>query len=482
MRKEIEFLTKLTHIESVASIEGMLYDTDFGLRGGKRHRKPYPGILMEKLEGKDLCDRVMMQMNLSGGGFTERSASEVFKNFIVALKEVHERARMVNCDLKTENMVFVSAAPDDYRLKIIDFGIALDLNDSGLVRSDTLRGTSGFFAPETLRSPPGYVYSTATDVWQAGCILYIILHAALPFGNTMQSNLNIKGPYPTASLIHLHPSLSPAAKDLILRMLDKDPVTRITLDGILAHEWIASRSSVSDRDLGPEYRRRIKAWAYRKKLKQVLKDRMFVSQTQKEQISIAVMGAASHEQSLVITPQLFKSLQREFMRITDQKPTREVTEEEFFTVVHTANIPWLAHRQVFRIFDNDDSGTVDYFEFLISLVPFRAEYDTGDLARFYFEIFDLNGDGGITKSEFEWALRMFVMDTDAALIAPPADIDSGRAQSEGSTDSSGSEADSISQHSTFDEIFRAVDTNGDGEISLAEFSSFFSVVNTRSTA
>lgn len=405
-------------------------------------------------------------------------------------------------------MVFVGKDAEDYRIKIIDFGAALRFPpETGETTSESVRGTTGFFAPETLRSPPGrYLYSKQSDVWQAGCILFVILHAALPFGNTQQSNANIKGPYPAAAYLPLNRNLSEEVKDLILKMLEKDPSKRITIREALNHPWITGTTDKSDVDLGPEYRKRIKSWAYRKKLKQVLKERMFVSQEQMAEISRVAIeanntahGDSSPQPFLSIAPGQFKVLQREFMRVTEGKPTREVNREEFFAVSTSAGFTWLANPRIYSIFDNNDNGAVDYFEFLISLIPFRAEYDPNDLARFYFEVFDLNGDGGISKDEFEWALKMFLMDTDAALHPPKhtaesaaaaaakttsaiSETDSMMSGEASTTGSEQSDYDFISEHSSFDDIFKAIDANGDGEISLMEFSNFFRVVNTsRST-
>lgn len=103
LKIEVEFLADLRPIESVAGMVGILWDTESGLRGGKRHRKVYPAIVMEKLEGKDLCDRVVLLMQAGRRGFTERIASTIFKNFLMCVQEVHDVAHMVNCDFKTES-------------------------------------------------------------------------------------------------------------------------------------------------------------------------------------------------------------------------------------------------------------------------------------------------------------------------------------------------------------------------------------------
>jgi serine/threonine protein kinase len=58
---------------------------------------------------------------------------------------------MINCDLKTENLVFLDDT-DDFHVKIIDFGMAIPLGNRTEHYDDDLLGTRAYLAPETILS------------------------------------------------------------------------------------------------------------------------------------------------------------------------------------------------------------------------------------------------------------------------------------------------------------------------------------------
>jgi len=389
---------------------------------------------MERLRGEDIFYRI-----INSGNFSEQSASRIFTSFIQAVDYLHNTSRIINCDLKAENVVFQTTVADDFRVKIIDFGTALPLPpESDDVFDYIKRGTDSLIAPETdclyyrLRN---YVYSKQTDIWQAGCFLYILLLAALPFGEGQEAAERIRDCQPTISHLppFFHSSLSDDAKDLILRMLDKNPSTRIRSEHILRHRWIRSISGLSKEDLGPEYRARIRSWAYCKQLKKILAESitagferkllldkvlcdpeaMIMTMIGTETDSMTVVPAAavaedlSHTSALrrhrlgaakaavkLITTSEFLCLQQMFVQCcrggSYANPTflfqsatavttsnREVSLEQFGQIVSSAGRPDLSRKEVFDIFDQDGSMTVDYLEFLLTLIPFRTDATDG---------------------------------------------------------------------------------------------------------
>jgi serine/threonine protein kinase len=95
INKEISNLRALAGISGVAQIEATFNDSARGLitdpRQGirKKFREEFPVIVMEKLFGGDLCDRILSKCSSDQRRFSERDASIIFTNFIVALNEVH---------------------------------------------------------------------------------------------------------------------------------------------------------------------------------------------------------------------------------------------------------------------------------------------------------------------------------------------------------------------------------------------------------
>jgi serine/threonine protein kinase len=275
--REITNLRMLVGVAGASQIEATFYDTPDGLLNVKghfkrpRYRKRYPVIVMEKLKGGDLFDHIATRAT-EKRPFSERDASKIFRNIIVALNEIHYSKNMINCDLKVENIVFEIASTDEYPLKIVDFGLSVPLWDCAEYYDERLLGTPAYLAPESIvahEATGEAVYSRATDIWQAGCILYMIICAQQPFGVLDEYDdsadlvlQNIKeGRYT------LDAYLSPEVKDLLNRMFCMEPNDRITGVQIMEHPWIANAAAVSDEALPLLYRNRIKAWSLRKRFK-----------------------------------------------------------------------------------------------------------------------------------------------------------------------------------------------------------------------
>jgi serine/threonine protein kinase len=462
INKEIFNMRALVGISGVAQIEATFNDSARGLitdpRQGirKKFREEFPVIVMEKLFGGDLCDRILSKCSSDQRRFSERDASIIFTNFIVALCEVHEcEAKMINCDLKTENLVFFDDS-DDFHVKIIDFGMAIALGDRTEHYDDDLLGTRAYLAPETIlsREKTGKaVYSKATDIWQAGCILYIILTAQYPFGDVGKNNKNfqevrdyiVQGRYSP-----LDPAPSPEAVDLLNKIFVVDPAKRITGRQILQHPWIANNSAVSENDLGVHYRDRIKSWVLRRKFKNFLVENVVGSTNRKRALELALVDFAPKEHtnvaanvrpspsavgrqpsintqkpdSVVISAEEIKKLKKSFVGYfashveasnnangdTEQRKKsvyaqqtlqhEGITYDVYCQIVNNAGFNYMACHKIFDIFDWDKNGTVDYMEFLLTLSSFRIDIDWADVAsaaRLYFDIFDLHGTDSINR-------------------------------------------------------------------------------------
>ena len=76
-------------------------------------------------------------------------------------------------DLKLSNILIT----DTKNIKIIDFGLAVQLTDFNEERQ-TLCGTPNYISPEVINKES---YGLSTDVWSLGCILYALLTGTPPF-------------------------------------------------------------------------------------------------------------------------------------------------------------------------------------------------------------------------------------------------------------------------------------------------------------
>jgi len=138
----------------------------------------------------------------------------------------------VHRDLKLEN-VMMSDNTDAGVPKLVDFGLAKMIGPNE--KADEPFGTLGYVAPEVLRKEP---YSFSCDLWSYGCIIYALLSGSLPFDHESQKE-TIKMTLENKLEFDLPcwNSISENCKDLLMKLLAKDPQRRITLDNALKHKW-----------------------------------------------------------------------------------------------------------------------------------------------------------------------------------------------------------------------------------------------------
>jgi 5'-AMP-activated protein kinase catalytic alpha subunit len=96
----------------------------------------------------------------------------------------------------------------------------------------TACGSPNYAAPEVIS---GRTYSgPEVDVWSMGVILYAMICGSLPFDDDSMASLFNKikeGNYYMPNFV------SPDVKDLINRMLQPNPIKRITMNEIKEHSW-----------------------------------------------------------------------------------------------------------------------------------------------------------------------------------------------------------------------------------------------------
>jgi serum/glucocorticoid-regulated kinase 2 len=187
-----------------------------------------------------------------------------------AIGYLHESG-VVYRDLKPENVLI----GEDGYLCVTDFGLAKQLYEGEV--ATTVAGTPEYMAPEILNQGTGIIpkgYSLPVDWWSIGCITFEMIVGLPPFYHHGQStdrlfervvNNPIKFPDedPRYAKLHHKIPVSPDARDFLLRLLDKDPDTRLGSNGglaeVLAHPWLASidHESLLKKDLEPPYKPKV---------------------------------------------------------------------------------------------------------------------------------------------------------------------------------------------------------------------------------
>lgn len=82
-------------------------------------------------------------------------------------------------------------------------------------------------------------YTEKCDIWSLGVVLYQLMTGKYPFDGFNVNKIAEAILYGNFKA----PNVSKNLKDLLSRMLEKDPKKRISLDEILSHDWIVSNVS-----------------------------------------------------------------------------------------------------------------------------------------------------------------------------------------------------------------------------------------------
>jgi 5'-AMP-activated protein kinase catalytic alpha subunit len=207
VQREINILHLCTHPHIIRLYEVLDTPTDIFL-------------VNEYVSGGELFDFIVSKGRLSAD-----EARNFFHQIISGVEYCHFQ-KIVHRDLKPENLLLDASL----NIKIADFGLSNLMRDGDFLRTSC--GSPNYAAPEVIS---GHLYAgPEVDVWSCGVILYALLCGSLPFDDESIPNLfkKIK-----SGMYSLPTHLSQLAKNLIPRMLEVDPMKRITIPEIRLHPW-----------------------------------------------------------------------------------------------------------------------------------------------------------------------------------------------------------------------------------------------------
>ncbi|KAL4485766.1 hypothetical protein ABPG72_012306 [Tetrahymena utriculariae] len=210
---EIQILRKCDHPNIIKLYE--VYESD-----------NYIYLVQNVLKGGELFDTI-----IKNGNFSEKNAAKIIHQLLSALEYIHAK-NIMHRDIKPENLILVDKS-DEFQIKLADFGLAAFTSDDLLFKRC---GTPGYVAPEILEDKK---YDQKVDVFSSGVILYILLTGCSPFygksyNEILSKNKNCQISY---DFNELGVKVSQEATELLKKMLDVDPKTRITASQALNHRF-----------------------------------------------------------------------------------------------------------------------------------------------------------------------------------------------------------------------------------------------------
>lgn len=137
----------------------------------------------------------------------------------------------------------------DIEFKLGDFGFAKEIEEDNML--DTLCGTPMYMAPEILCDKK---YHITSDLWSVGIIFYQLMYGFFPYGKPknileMMKNIDsyiLKFPPPNIISSGVTVNTSKNAQDILSRLLQRDPLKRITWDEFFRHPWFITEEENDD--------------------------------------------------------------------------------------------------------------------------------------------------------------------------------------------------------------------------------------------
>ncbi|KAJ3270641.1 Serine/threonine-protein kinase ark1 [Terramyces sp. JEL0728] len=169
--------------------------------------------------------------------FDEETTSKYILQMANALSYLHQK-NVIHRDIKPENLLLGMNG----ELKIADFGWSVHAPNS---RRTTMCGTLDYLPPEMVE---GRDHSKDVDLWSLGvlCYEFLGLYSLIVVGvPPFEDHTSHKATYKRIAKIDLKfpDYLSPEAKDVIRKLLVKEPEKRLRLNGVITHEFITKYNS-----------------------------------------------------------------------------------------------------------------------------------------------------------------------------------------------------------------------------------------------
>ncbi|KAG0210925.1 hypothetical protein BGX28_008762 [Mortierella sp. GBA30] len=219
IRGEIAILKKLNHVNIVKLYEVLDVATEDSMF-----------MVFE------LCQQgVLTEVSLGdkrGKIFSDAECRDVFQQMVLGIEYLHEHD-IIHRDIKPDNLL----RSENGTLKIVDFGVSEMFGKKGDDLTKKSVGSPAFMAPELCKYDHGEVSGKATDIWSMGVTLFCIRYGRLPFrtSNLVELNQCIREDAP-----NMDEEQDPRFKTLMGRLLEKDPVKRITIDEMRNDPWLTN--------------------------------------------------------------------------------------------------------------------------------------------------------------------------------------------------------------------------------------------------
>jgi calcium-dependent protein kinase len=359
VRREMQVLELVGDHANIAALKQTFEDRD------------YVYFILELCKGGELFDRIVAE-----GTFSEKKAAAYFSLMVEVIHHCHQLG-VIHRDIKPENFLLTTKG-EDAELKAADFGLCTYFKITEVFSS--IVGSAYYVAPEVLRRH----YTWHADMWSLGVILYILLSGMPPFyGDTeeaifkmiLRGQVDLKTPP--------WPSISAPAKDLVLKLLNRDPSARLTAQQALEHPWLREQGVASDKPMDSVVIARIQQFAANSRFKKA---------------AISVMASCLSPAELSGLEHLFQSI--------DADGSGSITAAELKQALQSmgSKIPDDQLQVLMDSADQNNDGTIDWQEFVAATIH-MGKLENEEAVSRAFRHFDQDNSGLITSDEVAAVLK-----------------------------------------------------------------------------
>merc|ERR1719215_823579 len=228
-----------------------------------------------------------------------------------------------------------------------------------------LRGTRAYMAPEVIKSSK---FSTASDMWSAGIILFLMCTGGFPDAENMHEQIR-------------QGISNPDARELLLCVLQADPWLRMSAKEASDHPW--TRGTSTNGEHGEQ----------REDLQKAMKS--FLDFYRCDKLQKAALTAVASQ----LCGQQLEDMRKHFQEL-DSDGNGVVTKEEMVALFEASAPPSISEpgkwvHEVFDQLDSDGSGELEFTEFQAAVMQAYVDISE-ETMQAAFHALDVDSSGTIS--------------------------------------------------------------------------------------
>jgi serine/threonine protein kinase len=219
IKNEIEIMRKIKH-KNIIELYDVIYDDN-----------KYVYLILE------YCSMGSLSSFLNGKPLKEKYVKNLMSQLRSATYYLHEN-NIFHRDIKPHNILL----KNNHTLKLTDFGFARFFNNDEDKLANTICGSPIYMAPEIIKCNH---YNSKTDLWSIGIILYEMIICKPPYRARNHFEL-INKIESQPVFLPVNISISDNCRNLIHKLLQKNPDNRISWNDFFNHIWFKNNNNDFD--------------------------------------------------------------------------------------------------------------------------------------------------------------------------------------------------------------------------------------------